>query len=981
LFPNFTCFMNVTLFVPAKNNTGHHHRTQQTRCYIILFSLFSFINCLSAYAQNRLSGSIMDKGDNQPVIGAYVFLYDLKDTTSREATTSDVNGRFSFTNLKKKSYRLSIQSINYQKEMQIVAIQKPVTDLGIISLNLESRVLKEVVIVGQGTAVQKGDTTIMTADAFKVNQDANAEDLVKKMPGITVENGTVKARGEDVKQILVDGKPFFGDDPSVALRNLPADVIDRIQVYNKLSDQAELTGFDDGESSRTINIITRRNSKYSKFGKLMAGTDFYNKYLVAGSLNVFSGPRRFTLSGMTNNINQQNFAIQDLISSSGTSGRSNWGGQSFGGSSGISKNSSLGFNYQDNWGKKITVSGSYFYNTSSNTNITRSLTEYNFTSEDGKYAADSSNTSSNDYNHRVNMRIEYKIDTMNSIILVPRFSIQDNSSDKLSSGFITGGSVNSVNFNSVYTDAQGYNAGNDLTWRHKFTKRGRTLSVRSSVNFDKRNSDKTQFAQVNGESDDQYSDISTDNLTINTNLNYTEPINKNSQLQFNFNNRFRRGKNNNEIYALGSSHEQLNRLDSLSSVYDNDYITNRGGISYLYRKNNLNLSAGINYERADLRGQQTFPQQVKVNKLFEKLLPVFMLNYKFSDINNLRIFYRTSTDAPSITELQTAIDNSDRLRISTGNPELKQSYSHNLITNYSYANPTTGFNAFIFLRGSYSTDIMSYKTILAGGDTISNPEGIDVILMPGQQLSYPVNLDHSWQMNTMINLSYFIKPVKSNISLVTGFGYTYSPAYIQQLINDQKSYNLTNSLIITSNISSNVDFTVSYTSNYNKAHNSISTQTNQEYWYQSASAKINLVLWKGITWNTDIVGQYNKTSQGTGPTYKEKYLVWNASLGKKFLKNNAAELKVGIYDILNQNRSFYHTVNASYTRDAWTNAYKRYFMILFTYSLRSGRSQGNSQPQEQQQERRDYPGPPPGMAPGMPSGGYRPGGGYSGGDH
>ncbi len=934
-------------------------------------SLILFIS-LAAFSQNKIVGTVIDSMDNQPVIGAYVFLTDVKDTLLREATTTDVNGRFSFQAVRKKNYRLKIQSINYQQESFLVYPEKPLTDLGTIRLNMESKILKEVVVVGQGTAVQKGDTTIMTADAFKVTQDANAEDLVKKMPGITVENGSIKARGEDVKQVLVDGKPFFGDDPSVALRNLPADVIDRVQVFNKLSDQAELTGFDDGESSRTINIITKRNSAYSSFGKMTAGSNLDDKYLIGGNLNLFSGPRRFTISGMTNNINQQNFSMQDLIGSSSGGGRRNWGGQNFGGSSGISKNSSLGFNYQDNWGKKITVSGSYFYNTSSNTNISRSVTENNLNGDDGKYAADSSQTESKDYNHRVNMRIEYKIDSMNTVVLVPRFSLQDNTSNRNAVTYITGGEVNSTGENLSLANSTGYNIGNDLTWRHKFVKKGRTFSFRSSFSLNDRSSDQTQLARINGEQDDQFTDNFSDNLSLNTNFNYTEPLGLNSQLQLNYNNRFQNGNNHNEIFALGSAGEKLDRLDSLSNIYDSRYTTNRAGAAYLYKKNNLNFSVGMNYEYANLKGNQSFPQPDKVHKTFSRFLPTFMMNYKFSDINNLRIFYRTSTDAPSITELQTAIDNSDRLRISTGNPNLKQSYSHNFMSHYSYANPTSGFNAFLFLRGSYSKDIMGYKTILAGADTLRNPEGIDVILYPGQQLSYPVNLDHSWQFNTMLNLSYFLKPVKSNISLVNGFGYNYSPAYIQNLINDQKSFNITNSLIVTSNVSSNVDFTLSYTSNYSKARNSInSLEKNQEYWYQSGSAKVNLVFWKGITFSTDVVGQINKMSQRSAPAYSEKYMVWNASIGKKFLKNNAAELKVGAYDILNQNKSYFHTVNASYTRDTWTNAYKRYFLVLFTYNLKSAKNPDNSD-----EKKSNYPGSPGGMPPGFHPGGGPPPGGH-----
>jgi hypothetical protein len=920
--------------------------------------------CLTANgaAQHyHVSGMVSDTADNQPVIGAFVYLTDLKDTTEKVATTTDVKGKFQFSNLRKKSYTLTVQSINYQRESRIINLSGSNTDLGTIGLAMESRILNEVIVVGQGTAVQKGDTTSMSADAFKVSTDANAEDLVKKMPGITVENGTIKARGEEVKKVLVDGKPFFGDDPSVALRNLPADVIERVQVYNKLSDQAELTGFDDGESSRTINIITRKGSKYSTFGKATGGTNFDDKYLAAGSLNIFSGPRRFTFTGMTNNINQQNFAMQDLIGSS--SGQGGFGGRNFGGQSGISKSSSLGFNYQDNWGRKASVSGSYFFNTTENVRATRSNTEYLMIDE-GNFSTDTSLSVSRNYNHRLNLRIEYNIDTLNSLIIVPRFSFQNNNTENLANGLITGGDVYSQTVNQSFTDAAGYNVGNELTWRHKFMKKGRTLSIRSSISLDDRDSENTQLASLDSVPDNQFADETTRNLSVNTNLNYTEPIGKNGQLQLNYNNNFRKSDYYKELFGLGDETEVLARIDSLSNVYVNNYTTNRAGVSYLYKKAKLNLSTGLNYERADLKGNQTFPQQEDVTETFQKLLPNLMINYKFSDITNLRLFYRTSSNAPSVTQLLTAIDNSDRLRLRTGNPSLKQEYSHRLMTNFSYANPTSGFNAFIFLAGNYISDVMSYKTIYAGGDTLVRPDGIDVTLYPGGQITYPVNLDHSMGANTMINLSYFVKPIKSNVSLVTGLGYSQSPEYAGEFINRSNNYNLMNSLIVTSNISSNIDFTLSYTSNLTRVKNSVDTQQDEKYWYQSASAKLNLVFWKGFVINTDIVGQYNT---GLYESYNEKYLVWNASLGKKFLKSQAAELKFGVYDILDQSKSIYRTVTATYIKDTQVNTYRRYFLVLFTYNLRSKRGQpAQNQQQNQDQHQHDFRGNFPGAPPGNP---------------
>ncbi|HLO58789.1 MAG TPA: TonB-dependent receptor [Bacteroidales bacterium] len=932
------------------------------------FLSFGLIGIGTVSAQSyKVSGKIIDKTDNQPVIGAFVFLTDVKDTTNRVAGTTDVDGKFLLTGLKKKAYHLTIQSINYEKIRQEITLTKQVTDLGTFTLEMASKMLKEVVVVGQGTAVQKGDTTVMTAESFKVTQDANAEDLVKKMPGITVENGTVSARGEKVEKVLVDGKPFFGDDPSVALRNLPAEVIDRVQVFNKLSDQAELTGFDDGQSSRTINIITKKSSKFSSFGKFTGGTNFDDKYLAGGSFNLFRGQQRFTFSGMTNNINQSNFAMQDLIgATSGGSMRTGWGGRSFGDWGGISKNSSLGFNYIDNWGKKISVSGSYFYNTSSTTRITNKDIEY-LLIDQGNFEQDSAYTTSKNQNHRLNMRIEYNIDSMNSMVIVPRFSLQDNSNNSFSQSLISGGDINSQSIEQTFSDNLGYNLGNDLTWRHKFVKKGRTLSIRSSVSYDKRNNDITDLATVDTIPDNQLIDGLTNNLNLNTNFNYTEPLGKFSQLQFNYNNNFRGSDNSRKVFALDPENHKSNSMDSLSNVYNNNLYANRVGLSWLYNKKDLNLMVGLNYERSDLKGQQDFPKQAKVNETFQSFLPNLMLNYKFSAISNLRVFYRTETDVPSITELQNAIDNSDRRKIRTGNPFLKQEYSHNLMSNFSYANPTSGFNAFVFVRGQYAKNIISNKTIYAQNDTLLRPDGIDVTLYPGSQLSYPVNLDHSYQLNSMINLSYFVKPIKSNVSLVNGFNYNQTPEFAQTLINRSNNYSLMNSLIITSNISSNVDFTVSYTSNYSITKYSLDFMDRKIYWYQSASAKLNLILWKGIVFNTDVVGQYNKGSQ-MNDDYTEQYFVWNASIGKKFLKSKAAEVRLGAYDILNQNQSISRSVTATSMTDTRINAYKRYFLVLFTYNLRSSRGA----PQEKQEPGRTFPGGPP---PGMPPGGFRPGGG------
>ncbi len=665
------------------------------RTFSLLAALFFVCSSFTLSAQKCiLTGTLIDKDDRHPVIGAFIKAIDLKDTTTSFSVTTDENGKFRFDELKAREYRIRIRSLSYSPVEKTIAVRDKMTDLGTIEIALDSKIINEVVVIGQGTAVQKGDTTVMKADAFKVNPDASAEELVKKMPGITVENGTVKAQGEQITKVLVDGKPFFGDDPSVALKSLPADVIDKIQVYNKLSDQAELTGFDDGSSAKTINIVTRKDAKVSQFGKFTAGTDFTDKYLVGGNLNIFKGPRRLTFTGMSNNVNMQNFAMQDIVGSSGMRG----GRGGFQGSGGVSKNSSAGFNYSDNWGKKISVTGGYFFNTTENILKQNTSTEYLFT-EAAKYAKSYNTTLSDNSNHRFNLRFEYNIDTMNSIIMVPRLSLQENSNHNEMQYVTAGGGVNATTFSSARTDAKGYSFGNDITWRHKFLKKGRTLSLRSSVNKNSRNSDNVQLANTDSIPDNQLIDGSTSGLSVNTSLNYTEPLGKNVLIQANYSNNFNRNSTDKESFRIDDELKKLGRMDSLSNVFDNDYITNRGGLSYLFKKEDVRISAGIDYQRADLTGNQVFPQEMSMNKTFQSLLPNLMINYKLSDKTNMRFSYRTSTNAPSVNQLQNVIDNSNRLSLSSGNPDLRQEYSNNIMANLAYANPTSGFNAFLFLTG------------------------------------------------------------------------------------------------------------------------------------------------------------------------------------------------------------------------------------------------------------------------------------------
>src|ERR1043165_9340040 len=300
---------------------------------LLVIALAVFSN--TAFGQSfNVSGRILDETDTSSLIGVGLTLARSSDTTEKTGTVTDVDGYFTIPNVQPGQYILSGSYVGFKRLVRNVNVTSGDVNLGTIKMEVLSTQLGNVTVQDKAIRAQQlGDTTQFNSNSYKTNPDANAEDLITKMPGITSDNEGVKVNGETVKEVLVDGKPFFGDDPNAALKNLPAEIIDKIQVFDKLSDQAQFTGFDDGSSSKSINIVTKRGRNTGQFGKVYAGYGYgedpntHNRYQAGGNINFFNGDRRISLIGMSNNINQQNFSIEDITGSVGASTGSNRGGQ------------------------------------------------------------------------------------------------------------------------------------------------------------------------------------------------------------------------------------------------------------------------------------------------------------------------------------------------------------------------------------------------------------------------------------------------------------------------------------------------------------------------------------------------------------------------------------------------------------------------------------------------------------------------------
>jgi len=927
---------------------------------------------LASVAQTSIKGVVTDKTDNSAVRGSTVSLLLQLDSSLVKNTISDSLGRFQFDNVPNDSFIVTVNTLNYQQYVSFFTINNAEKDLGTIRLDRQGKDLSVVTVVAKASPViQKGDTSQFSASQYKVNPDATTEDLIKKMPGITVDkDGTVTAQGETVRKVTIDGKDFFGDDASAALKNLPSEVVDKIQVFDRLSDQAQLTGFDDGNSQKAINIVTKSGIKNGQFGRIYGGYGTDERYTAGGNVSFFKGDRRLSLVGNFNNINQQNFGAQDLlgITSSGNNRGGggggggprggggpggggpggNWGGGSnnftVGQASGISRTNAFGINYANLYGK-MSFAGSYFYNNSRNTN--QSFTNYQTIGLDtNQLSKQAYNAVTDNFNHRANFRMEFKFDSSNTLFIIPSINYQKNNSNSITDSKVYNSLGDSLS-NSIarnMAERDGYNIRNNIMFRHAFPKKGRSLSLGVNMSLNKNNSESVVDAAYRFFRDGVFAsdslqnilyDNQTDGQTFGGTIAYTEPIGKFGQLQFDYNPSIQKNKTEQLTYEFdGQKYADFNT--QLSNKFDNTVITNNGGISYRFSRNrDEQLSFGVNLQNAQLESERQFPVVSSVDQSFTNLLPNFMWRKKLSPSSNIRVFYRASTSFPSVTQLQDVVNNTNPLRVTIGNPDLEQSYGHFLSGRYTYTNSKTSrsFFANIFMQTT-SNYITNSIYLNQRGDSLLQG---NIPLPAGSQLTRPVNLDGYKNFRSFFTFSTPLKAIKTTVNLNAGLGFSKLPGlYNNQKTNtDNLTYNA--GVVFASNISEYVDFNLSYNANFNDTrtkspmNNGGIAITKTSFVNQVAGLQLNLLNKKGWFIQNDLSGNSYKGLNDLD----QNFLLWNAAIGKKFLKNKSGELKLSVFDLLKQNQSISRTITGNYIEDVQTNVLQQYFMLTFTYSLKN----------------------------------------------
>lgn len=876
-----------------------------------------------------------------------VMLLNSKDSTLVNFGVSDLKGFFEIRNVNKGDYLLKVTFVGYASHLQRIVTPAEATaiDVGKIKMAPQTKELDAVVIQGEKNPVTvKKDTIEFNAGSFKTKTNANVEDLLKTMPGIEVEtDGTVRAQGEQVQRVTVDGREFFGRDPKLATRNLPADAVEKVQVFDRKSDNAQFTGIDDGQREKTINLELKEDKRNGAFGNLMAGYGTDDRFQATGSVNKFSKGQQLSFLGMGNNINEQGFSIGDFMNFSGgaqsmmggggggtrtitiggSSGGSSGGGPAinFGGrQSGIMTNYAGGINFNKDLNKDTKLTSSYFYN-HLDRNVSSSLNRVNTLPNLGTYnfSQDSRQLSNND-NHRGTLMIDHNIDSANTLRATANASYTESESNTYSkSETMTIGNteVQNESERSSYNAQTAKNINASLLWRHRFAKKGRSLSTNLSFGFSDTESEGSQnstniFTQLGTEQNiDQTNTQETQNQNIGGSVSYTEPLGGRKYLEANYNFSTNRNEVDRQVFDWESGNAEFN--DGLSNKYTSNYIYNRPGMNFRMNREKYSVTLGASYQMTSLTGDLLL-RNVTIDQKFENLLPVARFNYDFSSFKHLRLDYETSMQEPTIQQLQPIVDNSDPLNISVGNPDLKPAYTHRISTNFTAFNPAKFVNFFAFINASYMKNAIVYSQ--AVNDSLV-------------RTTKPVNVRSAQSLSANMNAGFPIKKLNSRFNV----GPTATLSESITVLNEQEN------LVTNRTLGGSVRYNYTYkeyvifdlSANFSKQLTRYDFNTpDQDYFNQTYRSELNLNFLKKYAFNTSF-DYLIYTSTTTD--FRQTIPFWNMSVSRFVLKNNAGEIKFGVNNLLDQSNSVTQSTGENYVQQQVMNNLGRYYMLSFTYAL------------------------------------------------
>lgn len=917
--------------------------------YLLFFILVTFSSLATA---QTISGTVIAQ-DGKFLNGATViFAANQKDSLR---TTTNPEGIFKFSSPKiRGKASLIISYVGYKTLIYPINTDTTTTQPLNIKLFPSEAMLENVTLESNKIQI-KEDTVTYLVDSTMYRKNDNVEEVLKKLPGVTVDkDGTVTAQGKQVTKVKVNGKDFFNGDVTTATRELNADMVDRIQIIDDYGDQAAFTGIKDGDPSKTLNIQLKKDKNKGYFGNITAGGGTDNRYLINGTLNLFQNNRQVSILGNLNNTNENTFNFGGMgLSSSmtrmvGGIMRSFGAGgpgspfSDFGSNDGIATNKSIGVNYRDEWGKKISFYGSYSF--SKKKSVTdKQVAQQNFFANTSNINNQQLSDITQNNNHRVNLNFEYRIDSFNYLKISPGFTFNDG--DERSQNLFTyfdnsGRKTNEGTTNqAISNNAPGFSA--NLLFNHRFRKKGRYLSISGSGNTNSTDNgtdysnEATLYLPVGISFDSSlYQFTQQENRGSNLNIrgSYIEPIDKKRSLEFNYAYAHQYTGNDRRTYHVDPSNNAKSYLDSLSNIYDNNYYTHRIGINFRTVQKKFNYAIGLGIQPATIKSNSESGNYAYTQRLVN-FYPVIRFAYNFSRSRSLNINYNGSTNQPGYQQLQPVTDYSNPQYITVGNPNLKPEFNNTLSIRYNNFDFITGDVFFSFISFSFTRDKIVNNVFNRGF---------------GVQETRYLNTNGYYTVTGFYNYS---KPWQ-NRKYVLNYGgniiYNNNISYLQDKRNRGANWIIGQRLSTDIMIKKWLETTIAVNFNLNSAQYSIQKELNSKTigWVLSNTSRIFLP--KNFRINYDLEKNLN-TGYANGVDAQP--FIINAGMEKAFLKDEKLSLRLKGYDLLNQNKNISRTVTANSISDIRTNRLQRYFMLSVVYRLNkfgtgSGKT-GNNPPGRQ----------------------------------
>lgn len=931
---------------------------------IILLSIILFV-ASNSFAQ--VKGIIIDSATKKPLDRAVVGLVVKSNTADTSYQLTNEKGEFSFATVPTTPFSVVVTFSGYQPVAKYVPMSKTekTVNLGTLILADRAKVLGEVVVQAAPIVI-KEDTVEYNAASFQVKENASTEDLLKKLPGIAVDrDGNVTAQGKSVTKVRVNGKDFFGGDVKTATRELPANIIDKVQVIDDYGDQSNISGIKDGEPNKIINLQLKKDKNKGYFGRATVGGGTEDRYLASFNGNYFNEATQISLFSNSNNTNQSLFSfgggsggfnmnrgmgsmmragqgmMNDMGGGSGVSNAFSSGDRGFfnngqAGNNGITATNAIGMNYRADWSKKITVYGSYSYAHSNNSTLQYTANQNFFQNNSFTNIQDATNLSNGD-NHRFFFNMEYNIDSFNYLKISPTVSYAANETNNQTLFNLSNGNgvktSDGNNINLSNTTAPSFST--DILFNHKFRKRGRNLSANlslgSSVNNSEQNTQNNTINYIGATgSFSQFQLINQDNNNHNYGISvtYSEPLNRIRTLDLRVSHNLNYARNDRRTYNVDPVSGLQTFQPLLSNDFENDFYNNRIGLSVRTTQKKYNYTLGVSFQPVDLQGTSLTKDSAYKPIRRLNVFPIARFVYNFSRTKNLNFSYRGNAQQPSFNQLQDVLDISNQQFATRGNPNLKPSINHTVNLSYNNFNFISGRVLFTNLSVTTTQNQIVNNTIRRGNT--------------GAQLTIPENVNGFYNVNGFFTFS---KPYKNRRYVIstTGFiNYNNNINLIDSIRNIGQNWLINQGMNFEFNYKEWLQLGVGASFSLNDvkyktpggATLSMLQNTSSTAWTLSSNASIDIPKNWVLRYDFDYT-----INNGLASAVTQNLAIMNTSIEKLIFKKKNGIIRLAAFDLFSQNTNVNRSVNANAITDSRTNRLTRYFMLTFTYRLQKFQGQ------------------------------------------